>query len=82
MKSTKRSVRRHHYARLKKARRHYWGLEGNDETEEAFLGMLVSTPSRCNCFQCANYRKNFGKTYKEKEFYRITEEELKDYLTI
>ena len=47
-----RSERRHHEARLKAARRHYWGrdLRGDLKT----LGKAVQYPAICSCWLCRN----------------------------
>jgi len=85
MKSNKRSVRRHHYNRLKKSRAHYWGYEGMfrdyKRMNHEILGQVISTPQRCSCSVCGNQRKYYGKTLKEKIYFLSTEEELLDYLT-
>lgn len=53
-----RSLRRHHRARLKKNRRHYWGRDMLHE--EKYLSMAVDTPATCSCWMCANPRRSQG----------------------
>jgi hypothetical protein len=55
MKNLKRSLRRHHVARLKAARRFHFGrdLYGNAKA----LGKVVDTPCPCSCWMCGNPRR-------------------------
>ncbi len=57
MKLSKRAIRRHHYIRLKKKRKYYWGVGRELEADE--LGFVVSTPHPCSCYCCGNPRKWF-----------------------
>lgn len=58
-----RAMRRHHLARLKNARRYYWGAgryRGPEEARglsERHLGMALHTPCPCSCHACGNSRK-------------------------
>lgn len=50
-----RSMRRHHYERLKNTRKHYFcGLETDREK-----GIYARTVPRCSCWMCCNPRKAF-----------------------
>ncbi len=55
MKLSKRAIRRHHYNRLKKNRRYYWGRELKDDE----VGFVVDTPHPCSRYCCGNPRKWF-----------------------
>lgn len=73
-KSKKRAVRRHHIARLKQARKNYWGYPnrwpyGRDELPRApepmdarQLGKVVQYPQACSCAGCCNARRVLGGT--------------------
>jgi len=52
-----RAIRRHHIARLKKKRQHYWlgGLTLRS------LGIAANTPKPCSCYACGNPRRHFGR---------------------
>lgn len=70
MKTTSRAIRRHHQARLKKARAQHARMEhiGNEYVSRA-LGKYVATPARCSCWMCGNPRKHFHeRTVAEKRF--------------
>lgn len=56
-KSTKRAIRRHHLARVKRARRFFFGR--NLTNEAAILGKLAHTATPCSCFMCGNPRRYF-----------------------
>jgi hypothetical protein len=70
LRPPKRSVRRHHKERLKKKRQFYW-LGHEWPMDDRQLGLVVSTPAICNCWQCKNPRHVFkGKdkiTIQEKK---------------
>lgn len=76
MEKFNRAVRRHHAARLKKKRRHYWCFGYPDyrypfelrEPTAKQLGLLVATPQVCSCPSCGNQRKYLGKTLQELSF--------------
>lgn len=54
---TQRAIRRHHNARLKANRKHYWGgWVGNAQR----IGMLLHTSCNCSCWMCGNPRKFNG----------------------
>ncbi len=61
MENKKRALRRHHYARLKKNRQHYWGYGKAGHREEempvAAQGVVVSSAKPCSCYICGNPRK-------------------------
>lgn len=74
MKNTKRSIRRHHYSRIKANRinKHYWGKvtkkreEHESEWCSVTLGISVNTPQICSQPECCgNQRKVYGKTRQE-----------------
>jgi len=50
-----RAERRHHTARLKAARRRYWGRDLRAEPQQ--LGMCVNTAAVCSCAMCGNPRR-------------------------
>lgn len=57
------AVRRHHYRRLQKTRRNYWGRELTDKRE---LGMIANTPQPCSCIGgCGHMRQAYGLTRQE-----------------
>jgi hypothetical protein len=69
MRTTNRAIRRHHIARLKKTRKHYWhypdrfsGLPDEppgppQEMDEKQLGRVVQYPQICSCAGCCNVRR-------------------------
>ena len=63
MKPMKRSIRRHHYARLKKKRISYWGKHAGSSKKH--LGICISTPCICSCWMCSNRRMHEGTTLQE-----------------
>lgn len=67
MEKFNRAVRRHHAARLKKARSGYWGYayNGRGPMSERTVGLLLNTPKPCSCWMCNRPRKVFGKSLKE-----------------
>lgn len=67
MKDMKRALRRFHVARLKAARRFYWGRDLAQEP--VYLAKAVQTPHPCSCWGCGNSRKWFGeRTIQERRF--------------
>lgn len=67
-KNRKRAIRRHHYDRLKKTRKNYWGRTWNNHPmDEGQLGVVANTPTPCSCFGCGNPRKYF-KTITTQEW--------------
>jgi hypothetical protein len=77
-KERKRAVRRHHIARLKKARKNYWGYPNRygtprDEAPNApegmnaaQLGKVVQYPQVCSCASCCNVRRCPWMNYSER----------------
>ena len=55
MKNMKRALRRHHVARLKKARSYYWGRDIRQDVKS--LGKAIDTPTPCSCWLCGNPRR-------------------------
>lgn len=65
MKNMKRSLRRHHAARLKKARRFYWGRDIRQDAKA--LCKIVDTPTPCSCWLCGNPRRTVNEvTWQER----------------
>ena len=63
MHDTKRALRRHHLARLKKARRRDFSMNAGAvclAADKRFLGIHVTTPAQCSCWMCGNPRRHFG----------------------
>lgn len=72
MKNFKRALRRHHRARIKKARQYHWGYGrkerwANTPPENAgeinFMtprtaGFIVNTAKPCSCHMCCNPRRS------------------------
>lgn len=93
----KRAIRRHHRQRLKNNRKnHYWwwttdettmfkGEERNWNPQKSprQLGILVSTPCLCSCYDCTNIRNRHGRdnrSLKEKEFDLKFQEQYEEFL--
>lgn len=55
MKDMKRALRRHHAARLKAARRFYWGRDIRHDAK--LIGKAIDTPTPCSCWMCGNPRR-------------------------
>lgn len=56
-----RALRRHHQARLKKARRFLWGPRRDLHSEPGrAIGIAIDTPKPCSCWMCGNPRRYFG----------------------
>ncbi|MFH1657906.1 MAG: hypothetical protein ABIG35_01210 [Pseudomonadota bacterium] len=78
MKDMKRAIRRHHYARLKKARR--WYHSQDQWQHEKWIGMAVATPQLCSNVCCGNQRAYYGRSLDELrglDLMRDQESELK-----
>lgn len=61
MKDMKRADRRHHIARLKETRKHYFVVTWwSEEYRGKRLGIVVQHPKMCSCMGCGNPRKWFG----------------------
>lgn len=58
--TTKRAERRHHFERLKQARRFYWGSNRDLAKSPKHLAKAVNTPTPCSCWMCGNARKWLG----------------------
>lgn len=63
MKNMSRAIRRHHLARLKQARRFYFGRDNRSDSHT--LGRLLSTTTPCSCWMCGNPRRYTGRTLSE-----------------
>lgn len=71
MEKFNRAERRHHVARLKRARRRYWGMwlwgfNPNDPSDIGRIGKLVHTCQACSCLGCGNQRQYEGLTRAER----------------
>lgn len=68
----KNAKRRHHIERLKKKRKHYWGMffKGK-ENLEAKLNIVVRTPKTCACWRCNKPRQRFGKPFSEIRQFQV-----------
>lgn len=64
MSQNLRALRRHHAARLKKARRFYHGRDLAHEP--ARLGQALATPSPCSCWMCGNPRHHAGEATRQE----------------
>ena len=51
-----RAVRRHHLARLKNSRKHYFVVNWWDDVDKR-LGVISQYPKKCSCPMCGNPRK-------------------------
>ena len=59
MKNKKRALRRHHYFRLKKLRRHHAHFRGqSEEYRDQHLGFYATTACPCSCAICRNPRRS------------------------
>lgn len=70
MKSQKRALRRHHAARLKTKRSHYYNAGAGGPVA---FGKVYHTPCLCSCWMCGNQRKHHGAGMQERrsrELYR------------
>jgi hypothetical protein len=73
-KSLKRTLRRHHAARLKDNRRFYYGVDLRQKAQG--LGMVVATPAPCSCWMCSNRRKYFQeRTVQERRWFQHVDEQ-------
>ena len=55
-----RSLRRHHRARLKRARKNYHSPPGWTHSA-ATVAKYADTPTPCSCWMCGNQRHAFGR---------------------
>ena len=77
-KDFSRATRRHHVARLKKARKHFWG-NYDKPMEGRQLGVAVATPAVCSCPMCGNARRWFGwQDMQERKHYQVSIRQLLD----
>ena len=81
MKNMKRSVRRHHYARLKQKWRKKvswsWYYDRMDHDDiEYHASTLTTTHTRCSCWMCCNYRSTEGITLQEQKNLLSFEEQI------
>lgn len=71
-----RAIRRHHYTRLKKKRKNYWGNEYTNP-------IVYETPKCCSCCACGNPRKHWKAITKQEYIANIiTREYEKEYRRI
>jgi len=70
MKYSRRSLRRHHRARIRKRvkwiMREMWGYQADDMSPR-FLGRYTTTRTPCSCRMCGNPRRYFG----ERTFHEV-----------
>lgn len=59
-----RALRRHHYQRLKRKRRHYYGGYGRHSDD--IQGKWADTATVCSCWMCGNPRKYFGEITRQE----------------
>lgn len=55
MKDMSRALRRHQAARIKKARRFYFGIDNSTDLRR--VGKLLHTSTWCSCWMCGNPRR-------------------------
>lgn len=80
MSQNLRALRRHHTARLKKARRFYHGRDL--EREPKRRGQALATPAPCSCWMCGNPRHHDGEATRQERCARAREQtELDDLLS-
>lgn len=61
-------LKRHHNARIKKNRQHYWGYK-DEVLDERRLGIVSKTPHPCTCYMCGNPRHFHDElTIQEQKF--------------
>jgi len=63
MKDMSRALRRHHAARLKLARRFYFGVDNRADPRR--YGKVLQTPTPCSCWMCGNARRYAGRARAE-----------------
>jgi hypothetical protein len=64
MKDMSRAIRRHHAARLKKARRFYHARDLR--IDPGYAGKVLNTPAVCSCWMCGNQRPYAGPKRAER----------------
>ncbi|HDR9103702.1 hypothetical protein [Paraburkholderia sp. A3RO-2L] len=73
-KEASRALRRHHIARLKRARRFYF--RDDLSTHPVALGKIVTTATPCSCALCGNPRKLFLElTVQERRLFQYLGDE-------
>ena len=77
-KDTTRALRRHHVARLKNSRAHYWGRSGTAEPlSPRQRGLVATTPAVCSGLCCGNPRFWLGeRSMQERRWSQQTLSEL------
>jgi len=82
---SKKAIRRHHYQRLKRYRKWYWGGPVGTEpgvrymrTEDERVGLLASTPHPCSCIGCANLRRIDGPPMQERRASVNAQEQIEE----
>lgn len=58
------SIRRHHRARLKNRRQHWWGRDLRAEPKA--LAKAINTPTPCSCWMCGNPRRTQGERTRQE----------------
>ena len=87
LKDLSRANRRHQTARLKKARKLYWGHGGSsyttyDTMTPKQLGKVVQYPAVCSCFMCGNARRTDKQlTHQEKKQLQALKDFQKELLS-
>jgi hypothetical protein len=66
----KRSLRRHHYNRLKLLRKKKWGY-WNWHMPDKLAGSYANTACRCSCWMCGNPRRKFRAITRQEYFANI-----------
>lgn len=67
MKNKKRALRRHHYYRIKRNRRHYYGNTEQDYKEYNINNSIrINHCPDCSCEMCGNPRRHFKRVTKNE----------------
>ncbi|KFG92189.1 hypothetical protein GQ56_0138930 [Burkholderia paludis] len=70
-----RALRRHHFERIKRARKFYLVL-GKRRENPVELGRFVTTPAPCSCWMCGNPRRHLGElTMQERRMFQDVDDE-------
>lgn len=64
MKDMTRALRRHHAARIQRARRFHFGLD--NRTDPIRYGKVLHTATPCSCWMCGNRRYHDGPSRQER----------------
>ncbi len=68
-----RALRRHHYYRLRKARKTYYGYDTIDRAIPVeYEGYRVSTCPDCSCACCGNPRRHFKYTTRKEKLFALS----------